>query len=298
MSEKEVMEIEESLNQEAPEDTSQQVEQPVGAEQDRGGENKPEETAKETSQPAGNPKWWTPDAFKLKYRGQTVSPRDYQHATALMQQGWSYTQAMEQLKRDREAIEAQKGKYAQYENLEKAFQSNPAFAQRIWQMYQEAQQGKQQPAAQQQPMHDPQYQQLFQTVSQMQQRLQSWDAAQADQSVQREIEDLKSSEPDVQWEQVTETGHTLVYDVLNHAYRNKFPNLMAAARDYLWDTKMANARMQGAQQVATAKQRAAKAGVVQTGSNSPVQAGPAKVNIRDVSYDDLAAMALKDLGKS
>lgn len=292
-------EVEATLEQESSpvEDTSsEQIEVPAEPE-DKGGKDAPKTKSEETVPQDSNPKWWSPEAFKLKYRGQTVSPKDYKHAVTLMQQGWSYSEAMAQLKGEKEQFESQKGKYTQYEKLEQAFAQNPAFAQRIWQMYQEAQTGKQQPG-QQQVQQDPQYHQLFQTVSSLQERLRSFDESNADKEVQREVDDIKSKLSDVQWDQVTETGHTLMYDVLNHAYKNRFPSLMAAARDYLWDTQVANAKMAGAQQVATAKQRATKAGVVQSGANSPVQAQNRKVNVRDVSYDDLAQMALKDLGKA
>jgi len=255
--------------------------------------------APETDPQVSNPEWFKPDTFQLKYRGQTVAPKDYQHAVNLMQQGWSYSEAMRSLKTEKDEFESQKGKFTQYEQLEQAFQRNPAFAQKIWSMYQEAQgnQGGQQQQQQMPTPQDPQYQQLFQMVSGMQDRMRAQDSKDSDAQVKQEIETIKASMPTVQWDQQTETGHTLIYDVLNHARQGQFPTLTAAARDYLWDTQQANARMSGAQQAANAKQRATRQGVVQTGKPTPTQGGTKTVNVKDVSYDKLAEMALKSLGK-
>jgi hypothetical protein len=279
------------------EDESQRIEVPEAGEQKETAE-KPERQAPEATAPQGDPKWFKPDLFKLKYRGSQVTPKDYNHAVQLMQQGWSYSQAMEQVKREKADLEARGQAYSQYEKLDQAFKQNPAFAQKIWQMYQEAQGGAQaQPAQQpQQQSADPRVQQLYQTVSQMQQKLQTWDNYQADQEVQREMGDLKSKMPDIQWDQTTESGHSLMYDVLSHAHQHRFPSLMAAARDYLWDSHAANARMSGAQQVADAKRKASKQGVVSAGGNGPAQSSGKTVNVKDVSYDDLTSMALKSLG--
>lgn len=246
-----------------------------------------------------SPTWFKADQIKLKYRGQEVSPRDYNHAVQLMQQGYSYSQAMAQVNQMKQQLDSQKGKFTQYEKLEQAFQQNPAFAAKIWSMYQEAMGGKggQAPQSGVQPNtpQDPQYYQLMQMVQQMQGRLSQWDEAKADSEVEREIQDLRTKFSTAQWDAVTETGHTLLYDVLSHAHQNRFPNLLAAARDYLWETQVANAKMQGAEQTAQQRQRNARAGVISNGAAAPAKSG-GKVNLGETSYDDLTNMALKDLG--
>ena len=248
--------------------------------------------------PQGDPKWWKPDLFKLKYRGTQVSPRNYNHAVSLMQQGWSYSQAMEALNRERSELQTQGKLYEQYGALDKAFKTNPAFAAKIWQMYQEAQ-GQQQPAGQPQAQpqaNDPRMQQLFSVVLGLQEKLKGYDDREADTEVQSEMKDLRESIPDAQWDATTESGHTLMWDVLNHACQQGFPNLKAAARDYLWDSQAATAKMAGAKQAAEARMKAAKAGVVGTGGNKPAQGAGKTVNVKDVSYDDLTRMALDSLG--
>lgn len=269
--------------------------QPVDQSQDAAADQqKPQQTPQSQDQqaPEGNPQWWKPDLFKLKYRGQSVSPRDYNHAKDLMQQGWSYKQAMSEVNRQKQDLEQTKSRYSQYETLDQAFKTNPAFAQKIWQMYQEAQQGGQQ--AQGSQTLDPQYQQLFQQFSGVQEKLKKWEESQADQEVNHEVQDLKAKFPTVQWDSVTESGHTLIWDVINHAYTTKFPSLLAAARDYLWDSMQSTATMQGAQQVAQARAKQVKAGVVGQGGKPGAPQTSSK-SIKDMSYDDLTEMALKEL---
>ena len=240
------------------------------------------------------PSWWKPDLFRLKYRGQTVSPRDYNHATQLMQQGWSYSQRMAELNRQQQEIEADKARYSQYAQLDDAFRMNPAFAQQIWAMYQQAaaQQGG---ATAPQSQTDPAYQQMYQMMSQMQQRLQNFDNQRADQEVESEIGTLRQQYPQTQWDAITESGHSLLWDVINHAYSGRFPSLNAAYRDYMWDSVQANARGQAVQQQTQARQRAARQGVVDAGAPAPAK-GKERVNLHSSSYDDLTDMALRDLG--
>ena len=285
----------------APEETADQQDLPIeGNQPDTGpsgdaGAEQPDQQQQSATPEA--PNWFKADQIKLKYRGQEVSPRDYNHAVQLMQQGYSYSQAMAQVNQMKQQVESQKGKYTQYEQLEQAFAKNPAFAAKIWSMYQEAtgQQAQPQQGVQPNTPADPQYYQLMQMVQQMQGRLSQWDEAKADQEVEQEIQKLRSTFQSTQWDAMTETGHTLLYDVLNHAHQNRFPNLLAAARDYLWESQVANAKMQGAQQTAQQRQRNAKAGIISGGAATP--AGKAgKVNLGETSYDDLTSMALKDLG--
>ena len=289
---------------EAAEETADQQELPIeGSQPDDGpsGEaaEKPQPDQKQTQQATPqSPDWFKADQIKLKYRGQEVSPKDYNHAVQLMQQGYSYSQAMGQVNQMKQQLESQKGKFTQYEKLEQAFQQNPAFAAKIWSMYQEAMgKGGQapQPGVQPNTPQDPQYYQLMQMVQSMQGRLSQWDEARADSEVEREIQDLRSKFSTAQWDATTETGHTLLYDVLAHAHQNRFPNLLAAARDYLWESQVANAKMAGAQQTAQQRQRNAKAGVISNGAAAPAQ-NAKKVNLGETSYDDLTSMALKDLG--
>jgi len=297
--EQEVMELEETGGaQDVPVEGSQPDIGPSGEAGKEAASDKP--AGQQAPAQPSSPSWFKADQIKLKYRGQEVSPRDYNHAVQLMQQGYSYSQAMAQVNQMRQQLESQKGKFSQYEKLEQAFQQNPAFAARIWSMYQEAMGGRgQQPGQQQvQPNtpQDPQYYQLMQMVQQMQGRLSQWDEAKADESVEREIQDLRSKFTTVQWDATTETGHTLLYDVLNHAHQHRFPNLLAAARDYLWESQVANAKMAGAQQTAQQRQRNAKAGIVGSGAAAPAGASKGGVNLRESSYEDLTDMALRDLG--
>lgn len=252
----------------------------------------------QATQADGNasPPWWKQDLFKLKYRGSEVTPRDYNHAVQLMQKGWSYEQAMAQVNAQKQEIESQKQAYEQYAKLDKAFKENPAFAQRIQQMYAESM-GMAQANQQQQQQMQQQYAippQLSQELSQMRQFIAQEQERRADSEVQQEIQSLKSQFSNEQWDAVTETGHTFLYDVLNHAKENRFPNLMAAYRDYTYDRVANNARMQGVQQAAQQRQQQVRRGVIGAASPKPPASVKPEYN-PNMSYDDIVAQAKKQL---
>ena len=74
---------------------------------------------------------WNPQEWGMTYKGQQVFPKDRQHLVNLAQQGWGYSQSMEQLKREKAEIEASKGQYSKYDALEKALTQNPQLANSI-----------------------------------------------------------------------------------------------------------------------------------------------------------------------
>lgn len=249
-----------------------------------------------------SPAWWKPDLFKLKYRGSEVSPKDYGHAVNLMQKGWSFEQAMSQLKREREEFDATRGKYSQYEKLDEAFAKNPAFKQKILDMYREHHDGGAQPqrsnaAVANAVAGDPAFQQILSEVGNIKKAVEQWQEEKADESVQVEMRELRGKHPTVNWDQITESGHTLMWDILNHAHSNKLPSLATAFRDYMFDTMTTNAKMQGAEQVAKQRQENARKGIVSTGSNKPVAPRPS-TDVRQMSYDQISEMIKSELGVS
>lgn len=268
------------------------------------GEEKPSQQAVQppkqatTGEADAAPSWWKPDLFKLKYRGSEVSPKDYNHAVQLMQKGWSYEQAMTEVKAQKQEYEANKAKYSQYERLDDAFKKNPAFANRIQQMYLESQGGAQQQPQGQQGVQAQQQNfapEVMQKLQEFDQFRAKWEESQADGAVQQEITDMRSKFPDEKWDVVTETGFTFMRDVLKHALDNRFPNLLAAYRDYTYDRVANNAKMQGAEQVAQQRQRQVRQGVIASGAPRPSAAKPS-VDVSRMSYDDLTEIAKKEVG--
>jgi len=245
----------------------------------------------------GAPEWWKPDLFKLKYRGSEVSPKDYQHAVNLMQKGWSYEQAMAEVKSGREELEGLRQKYGSYEKLDEAFRKNPAFAQRIQQMYLEAQQQRQgQPQYPAQQYHNQQLApELTQKIEEFEQFKTQWQNEQADNTIRGEIDTLKGRYPGENWDGMTETGFTFLRDVLKHAHDNRFPTIEAAYRDYTFDRVANNAKMQGAEYAAQQRQRQVQRGVVSTGSQKPANAPP-PIDVSNMSYDEITANIKKQAG--
>lgn len=239
------------------------------------------------------PEWFKADLVKLKYRGAEVSPKDYNHAKELMQKGWSYEQAMAGIAQQKQEYEANKQRFADYEKLDEAFKQNPAFAQRIQQMYLEAQ-GQQAP--EQAQSHGQQLApELMEKFKQYDGFIAQAQNAQADTAVRGEIESLKGKYSTENWDAVTETGFSFLRDVLKHAHDNRFPSIEAAYRDYTFERVANNAKMAATEQVANQRQRQARQGIVSTGAQKPAQAAP-PVDISGKSYDELTEMAKRGAG--
>jgi len=238
-----------------------------------------------------NPTWWKPDLFQLKYRGAAVSPKDYSHAVALMQKGYSYENAMSEVKREKAEVDALKSKYIEYEKLEEAFKTNPAFKAQILRLKQESEGAR----AVQQSYANPQLEQVTQKLGEFEKFMGTWREQQADNAVQSEIESLRAKFPDAPFDAVTESGKTLMWDILNHAHTNRLPSLMTAYRDYMFDNVVTNAKMQGAQQAAQQRQANTRKGIVSTGTPKPASPVPPQ-NVRGMSYDQIAEQIKKEHG--
>jgi hypothetical protein len=301
--ETQVLEQEQTTTTASPEtDLPVEGQQPESSEAGAGTESKQHEqqASAQAQAPAQGdasaaPAWWKPDLFKLRYRGSEVSPKDYQHAVALMQKGYSYEQAMAGVKRDKEALDARGKQFEQYEKLDRAFKENPEFARRIQQFYVETMGGGGQQLEGQvaQPAAIPP--QMVRQLQEFQQFKAQAEERMADQDVEREIGDLRSKFADEKWDQQTETGHSFMYDVIAHARDNRFPSLLAAYRDYTYDRLANTAKMRAAEQAAQTRQRQTRQGVV-AGQAATRPAAKPPLDVTKMSYDDITANIKRDMG--
>ena len=68
-------------------------------------------------QVGGDPNW-NPSEWQLKFRDQTIVPKDRAHLVNLAQQGFSYSQRMQELKQREEQLNGKSQQYDQYAKLE------------------------------------------------------------------------------------------------------------------------------------------------------------------------------------
>ena len=204
---------------------------------------------------------WNPQEYAMSYRGQTVMPRDRQHLINLAQQGWGYTKSMEQLNREKQEMESKRGQYQKYDALEEALKTNPQLAESIWGMVQKQYSGsggETDPAQNQLPPE------VMQKLNEFDQFKQDFASSKADESLSKEIQQLRSSNPNNNWD-VDDGNGTLQQRVLQHALDNNILDLRVAYRDMMWDTQAATVKAEALLQAKQARQAQKKAGVVDGG---------------------------------
>ena len=269
--------------------------QPVGMQQEPAPpQQSPEPQAPtQTQQQPGTSSNWNGQEWSLKYRDQQIIPKDRQHLISLAQQGLSYSQSMEQLKRQREQMEKE---YAPFHQLQTMLQQNPALAQRMAAVLAEQQQ--QQPLQQPlQPQQQPQYNvppELANNVQELSQWRAQMMEQQADQALTSEIDQLKKADPSQNWDVPDDSGMTLTYKVMKGAYDGQYPSLQAAYRDLMWDQQMTASKANALKEQAAQRQAQSKAGVV---NGAPVAGVPQQsAGYRPgQSYNDLAQQATQEL---
>ena len=136
---------------------------------------------------------FNPDEWLLNFKGQPIKPKDRQHLVNLAQQGYGYSQAMEKLNKEKEAIAQSKTQYDKYAQLDQRFQSDPAFRQKIEQLFNGGEQPEQTQQAGQSPALPPEIMDKLNKAEQFQQTILQ---ERADQKLQSEIETMKKDHPE------------------------------------------------------------------------------------------------------
>jgi hypothetical protein len=255
-------------------------------------------------QPVGGDPNWNPSEWQLKFRDQTIVPKDRAHLVNLAQQGFSYSQRMQEVKQREAELNAQRQQYDQYAKLEDAFSKNPQFRDQIMQWYQQSLTPGVRPAqaAQASPEQSSIPPELLQEIqslkewkSQFEQYQQQQQEAAADQEIVNELEALKGKYARDDWEQESSNGATLAKEVLKHAYELGGVKLETAYRDLMWDSHTKNAEVSGMKKAAESQAASRKAGTV-AGGRSKGAAPAAEMNPAGMEYRDIEARIKADFG--
>ena len=235
-----------------------------------------------------------PTQWGYNYKGQTIYPKDRNHMKTLMQQAHVHNSKSEDLNRRLQEIDEMKGKFGKYEQLDKAFTDNPAFAQQIWAMQEKAQNGTLQESNADVP---PELQQFHQQLSELQQKDQTresehqeWKNQQADIALEKEIQTLRDKFADHEWD-LDEGDGSLQSRILQHAFDEGL-SLERAYKDLMWDTHTTNVKARTLKQAQEKRVADKKAGVVMGSGNRKPQSG--NLDIRGSNYNDLRDQALKE----
>ena len=238
-----------------------------------------------------------PKSWEMTYQGNKVIPKDRQHLINLAQQGYGYSKGMEGLKRDRAEIDAQRQNLSKYDTLDQALTQNPQLAQNIWGLVQQQMQG----GVQQSPEGSQDEQQQMQLPPEVMQKMQdfdkfrqTYDAKQADESLTREIDDLKKQYPNDPWN-VDDGSGTLQERVINHALQNNIMDIGVAYKDLMWPQMEARIKADTLKAQAESQKANKRKGVVDNGI--PGQKAPAtKTGYKSGdSYNDLVERAVQTI---
>ncbi len=234
--------------------------------------------------------------YKMDYRGQQVFPRDAAHAKQLMQQGFSYSQSMEEVGKMRKDLEKQQSDmeqtYGKYKDFDQQLQNNPNLYNAFNTSWQAAQNGEQPGQTGQtfNPVYD-------KKVEALEGKIQSLLDANEDRALQGNMEKLKQQYPQYDWEADNGDGK-LDIRVMRHAHGLGLNenNVHLAFLDYHKDQLINGARTQAAGQVADKVQAQNKAGIQQgTPATAPAPEGK-KIDHKNLTHGQLSQLAKADLG--
>jgi hypothetical protein len=206
----------------------------------------------------------------LKYRGQPYVPKDRQELVNLAQKGFSYTQEMERINRERrewqQRIDDMQSKYRHYDDIDSLMKKNPAFSERMMQLAQEFQTGGQQDG--QQPANGVNYQ-LYNGLVTRLGELEKLNTERINKEYDRQLADqvskMRATYAGHDWDFDDGTGN-LEKKVIQFAYENGISNLDYAYRAMMFDQNGTNAKAAALKKEAEARAKAQKAGVISQGA--------------------------------
>lgn len=293
-SSEQIAELEDSVS----ENESPATEEPVAPEEGQAADQGQQEASTEeaATQPAPE---WNGTEYALNFRGKQIVPENKDKLINWAQLGYSYDKRAAGLKEREEALKAQEQQIQQYKQLSEAFEKNPMFQKQIMDLYHQSQlqQGQQQPGQQQGQQVPPEQMQYLQPIlqqqQQLQQKLQQYEAYQADQQLQQEIDTLASKYADQEWGVPNEDGVTLEQEVLQHSHKLGGVPLETAYRDLMFEHMKTQTSAETLKKQAEQKQAQTRQGVVGT-SAAPPKAQPRSLDYGNMSYDEIARSVISN----
>jgi hypothetical protein len=256
-----------------------------------------------SAEPAPSP--WDPKPWEFDWNGKKVAPDSQEKARTWMSQGYNYSQRMAEINRQRKEIEDLSGRYRGYDRYSEVDQyakQNPQwwdFVEKQW-----AQRGQQQPQGQN---IDPAMQSVLAPLQQELAQLKEWRDQQLqerqkqeeqrfDEVLSKDIASIREQNPNIDFDAVDQSGKTLELRILEHANQIGTASFRAAFRDYLHDQILESAKAQKLAAEAKAPQVAKERGILGV-SPTPKKAPSSRpAQVKGRSWDDLAKVAMEDLG--
>lgn len=252
---------------------------------------------------------WVGDDYPLKFRGRTVIPPTREDLISWAQLGYNAKDRMQTLEQREGSLKERETKLDQVQKLAEAFEQVPQFKKQVFEIYQKIQSGDHagaeaqieevegQAPAQTQPLLD-KISSLNDKIAKLEGRFSSEDQRRYDDNIKQEIDTLKTSHADHEWDLPDEkTGKTLLREFVEFAAENSFNNLENAYKVFFHDEILARAKANALKEAQNLKKQEAQNGVVGKGGPGTPPKGAKQIQTRGKSYDQLAMEALNEWGK-
>lgn len=241
-----------------------------------------------------------PNSFGLNFKGQQVFPKDREHLINLAQQGWGYSQSMEQLNIRQKEMDKTEGTYSKYKEFDDQMAQDPKLAQHIrdaYSGYYGNQDQTQNLDDQTQNTDDPRIAQMQGQLQELSNHRDEDISNKADLDLQNTINTLKQQYPDQPWDNDTGDG-TLTHRLIKHALDKGIDNIDLAYKDYMWDSVQANTTAATLKKQKEQTQKNFKNGVIDTGFSNATNKGNKMPGYSPGnSYGDLSQKAIQILGE-
>lgn len=230
-----------------------------------------------------------PEEWQLNYRGQTISPKDKQELINLAQKGYSFSQSMAVLNKEKEQMKEQLNQYQPYVELDRRFREDP----RLQAVIQKALAEYEQTPETNQLADNPMLYELKSQLDEIKQFKAQQEQSVVENDLRSEIQELRNQYPNENWDAGDEEG-TFLQHVLKHAYDNNIGSLQTAYRDLAFERSVNNAKAEALKE-ATRKTTGNQNAKVGGGRTFSTQKSEIKYDPSD-GYDDLVNKALAMLG--
>lgn len=221
---------------------------------------------------------FNPQEWAYTFRSETVQPKTREEMIELMQMGHSYRYNKPKWDQQKQELDERAKQYEPYQRLKESLDANPDFRDKLMQMYQEYNgQQVQNPA-------DPR-------LDEISQKIETWEQRQADMELQKELDQVAASHPEIQWNKDLGEGSPRQQLVRFMAQKGINDPELAYRAMYFPKATQTAAHQAAAKTTQNIKQQH-RAGVVSAESAAKPERA---VDHSKLSWDDLSQMAINDL---
>jgi hypothetical protein len=258
-----------------------------------------EAPSREIPMSAPRPQAAAPQNYKIKVNGKEIeAPLDKVLKWAEM--GYNYPQKAAELNQKEQAflsrqkqIEELENKFKPYKEVDEYASKNPDWWTQVQQSYQQKIAGAQ---------TNPELQQLKEELQDLKKfrdeyssEKQSLKTQEEDKKLSGEVESIRKSYPNIDFDSPDDEGKSLEMKVLQHAMDQGIQSFRVAFRDYYHDHLLGKAKEEGKELVSKTIQQRSKLGILGE-TSKPTKGLKSAENVKNKTYEQLAREALDELG--